>query len=228
VEIGSLWGMDASRVRKELNVALYLCEHAEAIWHMCLSGQLDGYRASLIADAARQKLDTAERVSRFMTQMLKFLRKQLQRVDGDPDAEPLVTCTVRQLRNAIDYAVRKLQPPREEEVFRRAHAARTAYARDDAPGMGWLSVNGRIDQVKLADHRLLLAARRKRGVQHGDVLHGVLRQTADPGALGHGGIVPPPPTETGSGGSVPVDSVPACLSSPCPRLCLIRGPPSRR
>jgi hypothetical protein len=33
---------------------------------------------------------------------------------------------------------------------------------EDVPGMGWLSINGRIDQGKLADHRLLLAARRKR------------------------------------------------------------------
>ena len=162
VEIGSLWGMDASRVRKELNVALHLCEHAEEIWQLCLAGQLDGYRASLIADAARHKLDSAEEIARFMTQMLKFLRKHLRGVDGDHDAEPLVTCTVRQLRNAIDYAVRKVQPTREDEQFRRAYAARTAFARDDGPGMGWLSVNGRIDQVRLADHRLTLAARSKR------------------------------------------------------------------
>jgi hypothetical protein len=166
VEIGSLWGMDASRVRKELNVALFLCEHSEAIWQMCLAGQLDGYRATLIADAARQKLDSEEEIARFMTQMLKFLRKHLRGVEDDPDADPdgdlLVTCTVRQLRNAIDYAVRKLQPVRAEEEFRRAYAARGAFARDDVPGMGWLSINGRIDQVRLADHRLTLAARTKR------------------------------------------------------------------
>jgi hypothetical protein len=166
VEIGSLWGMDASRVRTELNVALHLCEHAEPIWQLCLAGQLDGYRASLIADAARHKLDSAEEIARFMTQMLKFLRKHLRGVDGDPAVEPLVTCTVRQLRNAIDYAIRKVQPTQMDEQFRRAYAARTAYARDDVPGMGWLSVNGRIDQVKLADHRLTLAARSKR--QDGD------------------------------------------------------------
>jgi hypothetical protein len=97
-----------------------------------------------------------------MTQMLKFLRKHLRGVDGEPDVEPLVTCTVRQLRNAIDYALRKVQPAREDEQFRKAYAARAAYARDDVPGLGWLSVNGRIDQVRLADHRLTLAARSKR------------------------------------------------------------------
>ncbi len=158
VEIGSLWGMDASRVRKELNVALFLCEHGAAIWELCLAGQLDGYRATLIADAARQKIDRDEDVVRFMTRTLKFLRKHLTGVDGDPEAEPIVTCTVVQLRNAIDYAIRKLQPARADEEFRKAYDARTTYARDDVPGMGWLSINGRIDQVKLADHRLTLCA----------------------------------------------------------------------
>lgn len=162
VEIGSLWGLDASRVRRELNVALHLCQHGEGIWEMCLAGQIDGHRASLIADAARQKLCTSEQIARFMAQLLKFLHKNLTGVDGDPDAEQLVVCTVRQLRNKIDYEIRKLQPTQEDEAFRRAYDARGAWARDDVPGMGWLSINGRIDKVRLADHRLKLAARRRR------------------------------------------------------------------
>jgi hypothetical protein len=167
VEIGSLWGMDASRVRRELNVALYLCQHGEEIWEMCVRGHLDGHRAGLVADAARQKLDTAEQVARFMTGMLKFLTRHLTGVDGDPAAELLVTCTVRQLRNKIDYEVRKLQPARSEDEFRKAYDGRGAFAREDVvAGMGWLSVNGTIDKVKLADHRLGLAARHRRA--HGD------------------------------------------------------------
>jgi hypothetical protein len=163
VEIGSLWGMDASRVRKELNVALFLCQHAAEIWQLCQAGQLDDYRATLIADAAREKLDRDDDIARFSTQMLKFLRKHLTGVDGDPDAEPMVTCTVKQLRNAITYALSKVRPIGEDEEFRKAYAARDTFARDDVvPGMGWLSINGRIDKVKLADHRLKLAARRKR------------------------------------------------------------------
>jgi hypothetical protein len=90
--------------------------------------------------------------------MLKFLRKHLTGVDGDPYAEPMVTCTVKQLRNAITYAVSKLQPARADEEFRKAYA----FARDDVPGMAWLSVNGRVDQVRLAHHRLTLAARHQR------------------------------------------------------------------
>jgi hypothetical protein len=163
VEIGSLWGMDAARVRKELNIALFLCEHAPEIWEMCVAGQLDDYRATLIADAARDKLGTAEEIGRFSTQMLKFLRKHLAGVDDDPSSELLVTCTVKQLRNAITYALAKVRPTQQDEEFRKAYAARSASARDDVvPGMGWLSVNGRIDKVRLADHRLKLAARNKR------------------------------------------------------------------
>jgi hypothetical protein len=163
VEIGSLWGLDAARVRKELNVALFLCQQAPGIWDLCQAGQLDGFRATLVADAAREKLDDDEAVARFSTQMLKFLRKHLTGVDGDPAAEPIVTCTTKQLRNAITYALAKVQPARADAEFRRAYAARGAFARDDVvPGMAWLSISGRVDQVRLAHHRLTLAARRKR------------------------------------------------------------------
>ncbi|HET6167715.1 MAG TPA: HNH endonuclease signature motif containing protein [Marmoricola sp.] len=163
VEIGSLWGMDAERVRKELNIALFLCEHGAEVWQLCLAGQLDDHRATLIADAARHKLESPEAIARFMTRMLKFLRRHLRGVDGDPDSEPMVTCTVRQLRNAIHYAVSRAEPVRADEEFRRAHEARSVSARDDlVPGMGRLSIDGRVDKVRLADHRLLLAARQKR------------------------------------------------------------------
>jgi hypothetical protein len=95
--------------------------------------------------------------------MLKFLRKHLTGIDGDPDAEPLVTCTARQLRNAIHYALSKVEPAQAEREFHKAYDARAVSARDDVvPGMAWLSINGRIDKVKLADHRLWLAARRRR------------------------------------------------------------------
>ena len=82
VEVGSLWGMDASRVRKELNVALFLSEFGGELWQWCLAGQLDGYRATLVADAARHKLGGASEIEGFMTQVLKFLRKHLTGVDG--------------------------------------------------------------------------------------------------------------------------------------------------
>jgi hypothetical protein len=163
VEIGSLWGLDSARVRKELNIALFLCEHGDEVWQLCLAGQLDDYRAMLIADAARERLASAEAIAEFITRMLKFLRKHLTGVDGDPDAEPLVTCTIRQLRNAIYYATTRVEPVSADEEFRRAHEARGVSVRDDVvPGMARLSIDGRVDKARLADHRLLLAARQKR------------------------------------------------------------------
>jgi hypothetical protein len=93
--------------------------------------------------------------------MLEFVRKHLTGVDGAAEPEPVVTCTVRQLRNKIDYEVRVLAAADEEALFRTAHQGRSASVRDDGPGMGWLSINNRIDRCRLAHHRLTLAARRR-------------------------------------------------------------------
>src|SRR4051794_24377144 len=57
VEVGELWAVSESWLRKQLNVALCLAEHFPEIWQLCLSGQLDSYRATLVADAARTNLD---------------------------------------------------------------------------------------------------------------------------------------------------------------------------
>ena len=43
-----------------LDVALFLCQRARGIWEPCQAGQLDGFRATLVADAAGEKLDGDE------------------------------------------------------------------------------------------------------------------------------------------------------------------------
>ena len=53
----ALWGLSESRVRHELNVALFLERYFPGVWELCHHGQLDGYRASIIADHARHTLD---------------------------------------------------------------------------------------------------------------------------------------------------------------------------
>lgn len=163
VEAGALWRVDAPRLRRELNVALYLAQHAEAVWGLCVDGRLDGYRAMLIADGARVRLSTPDEVSAFMVRITRFLRRHLEGVDGDPDDEPMVACTVRQLRNKIAYELRRLRAADAEAEFRRAYADRSAGARETMPGMAVLSVENRLDRVGLADHRLTLAARHLRG-----------------------------------------------------------------
>ena len=44
------WGQGDQYSRTQLNIALFLHEHLPQIWAMCLSGALDRYRATTIAD----------------------------------------------------------------------------------------------------------------------------------------------------------------------------------
>lgn len=162
VEVGELWGLSESWVRKQLNVALCLQEHFPQLWQLCLAGHLDGYRATLVADAARQHLHHPEERWRFAQRITRFLLRHLSAVDGEDDSEPLVTCTHRQLRNKIAYELRLLRQGDAEERFRKRYAERHVTGRDDEDGMSWLTINGTTDQVRLARHRLTLAAKQKR------------------------------------------------------------------
>lgn len=163
VEAGSLWGVDAPRLRRELNVALYLAQHGQDVWDLCAGGRLDGYRAMLIADAARVRLSTPDEIAAFMVRITRFLQRHLEGIDGDADDEPMVACTVRQLRNKIAYELRRLRASDAEAEFRHAYAGRSAEMRETMPGMAVLGIENRLDKVRLADHRLTLAARHLRG-----------------------------------------------------------------
>jgi hypothetical protein len=159
VEVGELWGMSATWVGKQLNVALCLSEHFPDVWAMCAEGRLDGYRATLVADAARSHLDHPEEYWRFSTRITAFLRRHLRGVEGGGE---LVTCTHRQLRNKIAYELRLLRAGEAEDRFRKKYADRAVSGRDDEDGMSWLSISNTTDQVRLAHHRLTLAAKQKR------------------------------------------------------------------
>ena len=162
VEVGELWGVSEAWLRKQLNVALCLAEHFPEVWQMCLAGRLDDYRATTIADAARTNLDHPEELWRFAQRITRYLRRHLRGVDGVPDAEPLVQCTVRQLRNKINYELRLLREGDAEARFRKKYADRRVSSNDDEDGMSWLSINNTTDRVRLAHHRLTLAAKQKR------------------------------------------------------------------
>jgi hypothetical protein len=162
VEVGELWGVSESWLRKQLNVALCLVEQFPDLWQMCLDGQLDDYRATLVADAARSNLDHPEELWRFAQRITRFLRRHLRAVDGVPDSPLLVTCTHRQLRNKIAYELRLLRAADGEERFRKKYADRGVSEHDDEDGMSGLSINHTTDKIRLAHHRLTLAAKRKR------------------------------------------------------------------
>jgi hypothetical protein len=159
VEVGELWGMSATWVRKQLNVALCLSEHFPDLWALCLDGRLDGYRATLVAEAATTQLDHPEERWRFATRITAFLLRHLRSVEGGGE---LVTCTHRQLRNKIAYELRLLRSGDAEERFRKKYADRAVTGHDDEDGMSWLSISNTTDQVRLAHHRLTLAAKQKR------------------------------------------------------------------
>lgn len=162
VEVGELWGFSEAWLRKQLNVALCLTDHFPELWQLCLAGSLDAYRATLVADAARTNLDHPEEYARFARRMTVFLRRHLHPVDGVEGSEALVTCTRRQLANKIAYELRLLRQRDAEQRFRKKYAGRQVTGRDDEDGMSWLTVNHTTDQVRLAHHRLTLAARAKR------------------------------------------------------------------
>lgn len=162
VEVGELWGVSETWLRKQLNVALCLADHFPGLWQLCLEGSLDAYRATVVADAARHNLDHPEEHARFARRITVFLRRHLRAVDGVDGSELLVTCTRRQLANKIAYELRLLRQGDAEQRFRKKYADRQVTGRDDEDGMSWLSINHTTDQVQLARHRLTIAAKQKR------------------------------------------------------------------
>jgi len=159
-EVSPLWGLAESRVRHQLNTALWLSEHFRHAWNLCRAGQLDRGRAELIADAARHGLDTVEEFEALAARLTRFLDRHLTLVPGAEIA--LVTCSTTQLRNKLAYEIRKLRAADAQARFTRAYEARDVRAQDGDDGISWLTLSGTTDQVQLASHRLTLAARKLR------------------------------------------------------------------
>lgn len=167
-EVAQLWGWQAGWVRSQLNVALCLSVAFPQVWQMCLAGQLDTHRARMIADAARFKLDDDLLWASLAERLQPWLQGHLQAVDAAlPDGSPapaVVTCTVKQLRNKLDYEVKRLSPATSEAGHRQAvedRAVRRSEA-DDGTGVGCLSVSHTVDQLMTAEQSLTLAARQLR------------------------------------------------------------------
>lgn len=167
-EISDLWGWEAWWVRTQLNVALCLSVYFPRVWGWCLTGQLDAHRAKMIADAARLKLDDPLAWKRLADRLEPWLHRHLTVVearmpDGSP-APPVVACTARQLRNKLDYEVKKLIPAAGEDEHRQAKARRAVRRSEsrDGTGVGWLGINHTTDQLQVAEQALTLAARQLR------------------------------------------------------------------
>lgn len=111
-DVGEAWAMGDQFTRSQLNVALFLSRHLPEVWALCLTGALDRFRATTIADIIRNRLDDAADWARVGERIVPFLRKHLR---SYPEFNiEMVTCTITQLRNKLNYETRVLAPADEE------------------------------------------------------------------------------------------------------------------
>lgn len=157
LKVSEAWGMSDRDARRELNRATFLSEHLPEVIELCLAGALDRRRAVIIADLMRNRLHDRDAWARCGERVIAYLRRHL-RVDEETGVE-LVRCTPQQLRNKLNYETRVLAPVEE---FEPAHADRRVNAMEFEDGTGRLGIGGTAPDVRLARHRLHLAARAKR------------------------------------------------------------------
>ncbi len=162
VEVAELWGLPERRVRHELNVALFLSASFGHVWELCQAGQLDCYRATVIADTLRHAVTDPVDLARLADRLAAFLDKHLTDRHGLAGVPPVVGCTIKQLRNKLTYELTRLRPADAEERHRKAHAERRVRGIELEDGMAQLGITSTVDQVRLAEHRLTLAARQLR------------------------------------------------------------------
>nr|WP_246298684.1 HNH endonuclease signature motif containing protein [Nocardioides panaciterrulae] len=161
-EVSLLWGLEEKRVRHELNVALFLEQHFPVVWALCLAGQLDAYRAGVIADHVRHAVSDPVQLKQVAQRLTEFLERHLSDAHGVEGVPPVVVCTSKQLRNKLDYEVRRLQPAEADRRHREAKARRSVQTTELPDGMAHLGVTATVDQVRIAERRLTLAAKQQR------------------------------------------------------------------
>ena len=161
-EVSLLWGVEERQVRRELNRALFLHDHFPGVWELCRAGQLDGYRAGVIADHVRHTVSDPVQLKEIGRRLAEFFGRHLSGAHGLEGVPAVVVCTAKQLRNKLDYEVRRLQRADAERRHREAVADRHVRTSELADGMGHLGVTATVDQVLVAERRLTLAAKQLR------------------------------------------------------------------
>ena len=156
--VSQTWAIGDRHARHELNVALFLGEHLPDVWELCQQGALDRARAVTIVDILRHRLDDPADYARAAERIGRYLAKHVTQYDDL--GVSLVTCTVTQLRNKLNYETRVLRSADDE--FQRAHAERSVRAQEFDDGMGQLGITASVDEIRLARHRLHLSAKQRR------------------------------------------------------------------
>ena len=158
LNVSEAWAIGDRHARHELNVALFLTEHLPEVWELCVVGALDRARVLVIVDIIRHRLDDPADWARCAEKVSKYLAKHLAQVDDG--GATLVTCTITQLRNKLNYEIRVLRSADDE--FDAAHAERSVRALEFDDGTGQLAITASVDEVRLARHRLHLSAKERR------------------------------------------------------------------
>jgi len=182
------WAQGDQYSRSQLNIALFLHEHLPEVWALCLAGTLDRYRAVTIADIIRKRLDDPADWAQIALRIMPFLRKHLRRY-AEFNIE-MVTCTITQLRNKLNYETRVLAPADEE--FARRFADRGVAVWEDEDGTATLSVTTSVDEARLARHRLWLSAKAKRDEGDARTVKQLMSDLAMDLLLGRAADVPVP------------------------------------
>lgn len=158
LKVSEAWGLSDRDSRRELNVALFLAEYLPEALELCVSGALDRRRGLTITETIRHRLDDPTAWAICAEQVMSYLAKRTT-VDEKTGVE-LVACTITQLRNKVNYETRILQAT--DVDFEKAHADRRVQAMEFEDGTGQLTVGSTVDDVRLARHRLHLAAKQRR------------------------------------------------------------------
>ena len=157
LRISEAWAISDRHARHELNVALFLEEHLPEVRQLCLAGALDRARVLVIVDIMRHRLDDPADWARCAEKVTAYLGIHLRELEVGLS---LVTCTITQLRNKLNYETRVLRSADDE--FEQAHTERSVRAHEFDDGTGQLAITASVDEVRLARHRLHLAAKERR------------------------------------------------------------------
>jgi len=163
VEVGPLLGHDPGKIKGDCLRTKTLREHFPAVWDLCRAGQLDMYKASIISDTVKYDLDSPADLAKLAGKMSKWLHNSLD--NRDADDLPLITKTSKQVRNKLNYELKKLKRKDADERFRKAFKDRGVRVDAGLEGMGCLTLNHSAPDLQVADYHLTLIAKtlRKQG-----------------------------------------------------------------
>src|SRR5680860_75031 len=148
VEVAPLLGLEHGRVRADLRMVRALQVDFPDIWRLCVTGQLDVAKASMVWQAADWNLKHASDLPALAAAITRYLTPDPDSgVPGDPDSGvpgsglPLVTKTRRQLSGRLSYWLAKFDKKSAEDQFRAGFRQRSVRLDTGHGGMGYLSLN---------------------------------------------------------------------------------------